>query len=207
MKKLLIKTAFITLGVTIVLAVAVFGILSFAAPAQMMRLAFSLGLDRAGADYAYREYERSGDVGYLARSFEVYAVNGYNDGTADGRFELLYTDNAAAFGELCALRNEQIADSVENADVRYDYRDYVVGLGACVKYRLSAGDAALALALSETDSAFPAGNPVIALAVEAAGRQDGAFCARLLAAMQAGNFQQTADYMNIATILEGIANE
>ena len=52
MKKLILKTAFITLGVTIVLAFAVFGIVSLVAPAQMMELTLSLGLDRIGAVYA-----------------------------------------------------------------------------------------------------------------------------------------------------------
>lgn len=76
MKKLILKTAFITLGVTIVLAFAVFGIVSLVAPAQMMELTLSLGLERIGADYAYQEYERSGDTVYLARAFEICATEG-----------------------------------------------------------------------------------------------------------------------------------
>ena len=82
MRKIVLKTAIITLGVTIILAVAVFGIVSLIAPAQMMRLTLSLGLDRIGADYAFQEYERSGDVDYLARSFEICAAGGYDDNTA-----------------------------------------------------------------------------------------------------------------------------
>lgn len=207
MKKLILKTAFITLGVTIVLAFAVFGIVSLVAPAQMMELTLSLGLERIGADYAYQEYERSGDTVYLARAFEICATEGYDDQTADDRFGLLYEDQDA-FAALCEKRNGQVAEEV---GVRYDYRGYVVGLGACVKYRLAGDDAeraaAIQLAVSETDASFPAGNPVIALAVEAAGRNDAAFCNQLLTAVQAGNFEETTDYINIVKILEGIANE
>ncbi len=207
MKKLILKTAFITLGVTVVLAFAVFGIVSLVAPAQMMELTLSLGLERIGADYAYQEYERSGDTVYLARSFEICATEGYDDKTADDRFELLYEDREA-FAALCEKRNSQVADDI---GVRYDYRGYVVGLGARVKYRLADDGAeraaAIELALSETDASFPAGNPVIALTVEAAGRGDAAFCDQLLTAVQAGNFEETTDYINIVKILEGIANE
>ena len=205
MKKLVLKTAVITLGVTVILALAAFGIVSLIAPGQMMRLAFSLGLERIGADYAYQEYERSGDVECLARSFEVCDVRGYDDNAADTRFELLYTQNADAFAALAETRNEQ------SNVVDYDYRDYIVGLGVCVKYRLAsdeaAWDAAIGLAFSETDADFPAGNPVIALAVEAAEAEDAAFCGRLLDAMKTSEFEITSDFINIVTILEGIANE
>ncbi len=206
MRKLIIKTAFITLGVTIVLAFAAFGIVSLVAPAQMMRLTLSLGLERIGADYAYQEYERSDDLYYLARSFEICAAKGYDDKTANERFDLLYEDGEA-FAALCEQREEQI--SAEKGAQQYSYRGYVVGLGACVKYRLAAedGEEAIGLALSETQTSFPAGNPVIALAVEAAKKEDAAFCAKLLAAVQAGGFEETKDYLNIRTILEGIANE
>ncbi len=211
MRKIVLKTAIITLGATIILAIAVFGIVSLVAPTQMMELTLSLGLDRIGADYAFQEYERSGSVSYLARSFEICAAGGYDDSAADRRFDLLYTDNAEQFADLCEARNEQ----TDNA-LGYDYRDYVVGLGACVKYRLAPDDAekqkALELAFAETDTNFPAGNPVIALAVEAAKDSDAAFCGTLADSMKssfdikAEGFNVT-DFINIVNILEGVANE
>lgn len=213
MRKLVIKTAFITLGVTLLLALAVFGTVSLLAPSAMMRLALSLGLERIGADYAYQEYERSGETEYLARAFEICAAEGYDDKTAEMRFELLYAQNPADFDALCTRRTEEIS-AQGGVYAQYDYRDYVIGLGACVKYRLAADSAdaegyaeAIALALAETDTRFPAGNPVIALAVEAAGNKDAAFCAELLAQVRTAGFAETSDYMNIVTILEEIANE
>ena len=206
MRKLVIKTAFITLGVTIILAFAVFGIVSLVAPSVMMRLTLSLGLERIGADYAYQEYERTGDADYLARSFEICAVNGYDDRTAENRFELLYIDEAEAFSALCEER-----DAAVQSPTAQSYRDYAVGLGATVKYRL-ANDAegyaaAIELALGETDAAFPAGNPVIALAVAGASDGNAAFCAQLLSAVEEAAFQPSEDLNNIVKILEGTANE
>lgn len=213
MRKLVIKTAFITLGVTLLLALAVFGTVSLLAPATMMRLSLSLGLERIGADYAYQEYERSGEAEYLARAFEICAAEGYDDKTAEQRFELLCAQDPETFAAMCERRTEEIA-AQGGVYAQYDYRDYVMGLGACVKYRLAAesNDAegyadAIGLALSETAAEFPAGNPVIALAVEAAGARDAAFCGQLLAQIGAAGFEETADYLNIVTILEEIANE
>ena len=209
MKKLILKTAFITLGVAVVLAVAVFGILSFAAPAPMMRLSLSLGLERAAADYAYKEYERSHDLSYLARSFELYAVNGFGDKTADKRFGLLYGDEG--FAALCEERDAALAESDLPAGVSADYRAYVVGLGVCVRYRLAADEAAkeaaASLALTETAHAFPAGNPSIALALEAVGAKDGAFCAVFAQMLGGHDFEKTDDLTNILSILEENANE
>lgn len=209
MRKLVLKTAFITLGVVIVLAVAAFGIASLCVPAAMSDLAYSLGMDLMSADYAYQEYERSGDLAYLARSFELTATNG-RDGKAEERFDLLYA--ADGFEALCLARDEASSPvTVGGEEITYSYRDYICGLGACVKYRLAADDAsreeALSLALSETESEFPAGNPVYMLATQAAGNADSAFCVRILQALEEGGFEKNGRYENLVNILEVIVDE
>ena len=67
MRKLVLKTALLTLGVLLVLAVAVFGVLSLCAPALVCDFTASLGMETVSADYAYQEYQRSGSLSYLAR--------------------------------------------------------------------------------------------------------------------------------------------
>ena len=62
MRKIVLKTALVTLGVVIVLAVAAFGIASLCIPATMSELTYSLGMDLISSDYAYQEYERSGGL-------------------------------------------------------------------------------------------------------------------------------------------------
>lgn len=205
MKKLVLKTALITLGVVIVLAVAAFGVASLCVPAAMSDLAFSLGMRSVSADYAYQEYERSGDLAYLSRSFELAAGLGSNE-KADERFDVLYA--AEGFSDLCALRDEQTPPvTVGDTQLTYSYRDYVCGLGACVKYRLARGDEAIGLAFSETASDFPSGNPAYLLAAEAAGNADSAFCAQLLTAFGERDFEHNELYNYLVEILEAIADE
>ena len=135
MRKIILKTAFITLGVVIVLAVAAFGVASLCVPAAMSDLAYSLGMEAISSDYAYQEYERSGDLAYLARSFELAATHG-RDEQAEERFDILYASDG--FADLCAQRDAQIPPVVvEGEQITYSYRDYVCGLEACVMYRLA----------------------------------------------------------------------
>lgn len=204
MRKLVLKTALITLGVVLVLAVAAFGVISLCAPAVMCDFTLSLGMESVSADYAYQEYQRSDDLAYLARSVELAA--GRNDAKAEERFDLLYA--AEGFDEMCAARDAQQTSS----DIRLgSYHDYLCGVGACVKYRLAETqeeyEEALALALAETDTSFPVANPLYMLSVEAASADDAAFCASLLEALQGASFTQNTGYTNIETILKEVASE
>lgn len=205
MKKFVLKIAFITVGVALVLVISLFGIFSVAMPAAMMDFTASLGLTNISGDYAYQEYERSGSLEYLARSFVIAAENKHYE-TANERFGLLYGDEG--FAAYC---EEYTLDYNTDKLPKYDYRAYLCALAARVRYRLATTDEAkesvLDFAVSETDSEFSAGNPVIRLAVEAAQSKDAAFCAQILARMQAEGFAENSDYTSIVTILEGIAHE
>lgn len=208
MKKLVVKTSLITLGVTLILLLSVFGVLSLCVPYKMSDFTNAIGLETLSGDYAYQEYERSGDVEYLARSFEIAARHG-GARKADERFGLLIAHEK--FDELCAKRDEAAAE--DTATPRYRYRDYVYGHGACVKYRLAKTETerrrVCEFAVAQTDEAFEAGNPVIWLTVEAVGKKDGAFCALLLEELEHGGRsfnKESEDYKNIVKYLEG-ANE
>lgn len=202
MKKIILKTALITLGVTLILAVAAFGVLSLTAPALMMNFSASVGLTSISGDYAWQEYERSGDYSCLARSFLVAAEHG-EDRKAAERFEALYEDGEK-FSSFCA---EQ---SVEGRDVpTYSYRNFICGQAAKVAYRIANEgemERVLSFAQRETDLTFPAGNPLIALSVEAAGRKDGGTCASVLTLLREGEFEHNTEYNAIVKILEGVAN-
>ncbi len=203
MRKLVLKTALVTLGVLLVLAVAVFGVLSLCAPALVCDFTASLGMETVSADYAYQEYQRSGSLSYLARSVELCA--GRDDENACRRFDLLYA--ADGFEEMCASR-----DVTQDSPVRLgSYHDYICGVGACVKYRLAQTqaeyDEALSLALEETDIEFPVANPLYRLSVEAASAGDEAFCASLLAVYEDADFTHNTDYLTIVNILREVASE
>ena len=85
---------------------------------------------------------------------------------------------------------------------------YLCGKAAVVKYRLAQSaetkGAVCDFAVSETDKAFSAGNPVVALAICAASSEDGAFCALLLDKINAAEFEQSGEYNDIVTILEDV---
>ncbi len=207
MKKIVLKTAFITLGVALILAVSIFGIASLCAPITMMKLTASLGMQGISGDYAFQEYERSGDIDCLARSFVISAEQ-HSDRTANDRFTIFY--GLDGFSSYCEAQ-AGIADNIAGFPV-YSYRAYICGLEACVKYRLAESDEgedeAIAFALSETAESFPSGNPVVALSVEAVKREDKAFCERILSALRGAALQtESADYQNMIKILEEATHE
>ena len=178
------------------MTISVFGIVSVTAPYAMMQFTAAIGLETLSGDYAYQEYERSGDMDCLARSFLI-AVQHKKYRTAEERFEILCKEDR--FDEYC--------DGVEAPDVLggYSYRDFLFGRAAIVKYHLKREDA-LSFAVDKTDASFPAGNPVTALAVEAASEKDADFCAALLEALEGGGFAQNDRYLSLVAILEGVIN-
>ncbi len=202
MKKLIVKTALITLGVSVLLAVSLFGIVSLCAPAAMMSLCGSMGLTSLSGEYAYQEYERSGDLECLARSFLISAEEG-EDQKADERFEALYrSEGFAAYCESVQPEGEIPA---------YSYRDYLCSTAAQVKYRLASKEeqktAALRFAEGETAKGFPEGNPLLMLSVSAAVAKDKDFCGELLSALQGGGYDGNADFSSIVKILEETIHE
>lgn len=205
MKKQYLKMFLTSLGVVLILAISAFGVASLFAPAAMMDLTASIGLTAISGDYAFQEYERSGDVSCLARSF-IVSADLKNDHTAKSRFDTFYALDE--FGRFCEEQDGNV-DVSELGD--YSYRGYVCGLAAKVNYRLANDreeeETVLDFAARETDPSFPSANPLIALAAEAAGRKDVSFCRLLLREMKEGGYTENEDYQAIIKILEGVINE
>lgn len=209
MKKTILRTALITLGITLLLAIAVFGIASFCFPSAMMDFTASLGMESLSGDYAYQEYERSGNYDCLVRSF-VIAAEKENDRIADERFTALYGEDGSEarsqFEEYCKSYS---ADSSEAGGVEVAMRSYLTGLESCVKYRLAKTSKekraeVCAFAIGHTDKSFPQGNPVVYLAIEAAEKKDKDFCEMLLEEIRKEQFEQNTDFQNIEKLLGGV---
>ena len=209
-KKLIFKTAIISLWVIIVLLLSLFGILSYCAPVAMMNLTSALGLDSMSGDYAYEEYVRSGNIEYLARAFEV-AAEDERDAKANTLFDTFYAHED--FAKYCGEQDDIVINDKNGIELsRIFYRDLVCGQAAQVKYRLASADeekAAVAeFARAETETSFPTGNPLFALSLEAARAEDSKFCASLLDTLRAGGFsEENSSYTNIVNILEKVAEE
>ncbi len=203
-KRFVLKTILATVGVALILAISAFGIASLVAPLAMMDLTASIGLKRISGDYAYHEYERSGSIACLARSFVVSADLKY-DRVADERFTVLY--NLEGFNDFCTSQDEEIGtvDGVEG----YTYRSYLCGLEACVRYRLAKTQeqsaAVITFAAGETGKNFPQGNPIVQLAAEATRAADAPFCTLLIEEMEGGGYDAaSADYSHILSMLEEV---
>ena len=205
MKKLVLKTALITLSASIVMVFALFGILSLAAPGVMMNFTDKLGLTGLSGDYAYQEYERSGDLDCLTRSFLI-AADHKQDGKADDRFEALRTDKN--FEDYCAKASVPDITGVP----KYDFRAYLFGQAARVKYRLAktaeSKAAVIDFAVEATGAGFALGNPVISLAAEAARAKDKLLCGDLADRLKAEDkFERNDLFNSIVAQLESIAAE
>ncbi len=209
MKKLLLKTALITFGITVMLFIAVFGIISFCAPRVMMNVTASLGLESVSGDYAYQEYERSGDIECLAKSFEIAAKKNQTQ-LASARFKAFYEDEG--FDEYCT----KMGDIQPSADIpALSYRSFVCSQGVTVVYRTHRSQedrtALCEFAVRETPSSFPRINPMLSLCWEAISAQDGALCVQLLSHLNGGEFAPTTEtstiFNNIKTQMEEVINE
>lgn len=196
MKKLIFKTASITLGVILVLAISVFGIMSFVAPSAMMRFFDSIGLESISGDYAYQQYQISGNIDYLARSFEIAAIK-EKDSVASERFNEFYgeegSDRRQEFLQYCRSQNQTAISSgngfqMPQTVLNSDYRSYVCAQAALVKYRLSTDEEEKAevcdFAISETDAEITPLSPLIALVEDPSVLADSQFCAMLLQKMR-----------------------
>ena len=213
MNKLIFKTALITLGIALILAVSAFGIISFCAPAVMMELFDSVGLENISGDYAYQQYQISKEISYLARSFEIAAAHEKNS-LALERFTEFYgedgSEQRASFAEYCKEQNEV---ELPKGVPEYDYRSYVCARAAVIKYRLALTEEekeeVVTFALSETDDELSAECPVVALSVETAQKADGDFCIRLLLSILSERRLNGENeyYQNIVKILEDASNE
>jgi len=209
MKKTILKTALITLGVTMILVIAAFGIMSFCAPKAMMKFTASLGMESISGDYAYQEYERSGDMDCLARSFVIAAENKDNR-AANERFGQFYgqegSERRSEFETFCA---EYKVEPVQGG-VSVSYRNYILGLASCVKYRLAktadARTEACDFALSQT-AEFTADSPAVALALETVSEKDKEFAELYLGKIREKKFEQNKTYTDIVKFLEATINE
>ena len=211
MKKTILRTALITLGISLVMAVAVFGIVSFCFPYVMMNFTASLGMKNISGDYAYQEFERSGSIDCLARSF-IIAAEEKKDRAAHERFVILYGEDESEarqkFDEYCASYEVDASDA---GNVEVSMRSYLLGLASRVKYRLAKTSEekkqeVCEFALKATDSTFPQGNPVVYLAIEAVEYEDAAFCEMLATALEGAGFEANADYKAILKLLQGVQN-
>ncbi|MGN0823059.1 MAG: hypothetical protein ACI4NG_04735 [Candidatus Gallimonas sp.] len=211
MKKLVVKTALVTLGATILLLGLFFGISAACSPAAMMRLTAAFGMDEASGRYAYDVYVQSGDLSCLAYACEI-AIAHKSDDAAIERLDALFKEDA--FAEICASRDGDLSEynsAQESAgsgiSVSGGYDQYLYGGYACALYRLGRAEEASAFAIGKTGAEFSANNASVALALEAVQNKDKQFCAEFARSLSASAARENEDCKKFIQILEDFANE
>lgn len=207
MKKLILKTAFITLGAALVFVALVFVIVSSVSPVTMMNLTASMGMDGASGDYAYSAYSRTEEISYLAYSCEMAAI-GKENKSVIGRSEELFA-REEEFASYCAERDgtpDKVPESISKY-VAGSYAQYLYGQYVCALYRTGETDKAVEFAIGAAESEFSENNAAIALAMECREQGDKEFCktyAERLSGCSAKDHERCKD---IIKILEDFANE
>lgn len=155
MKKIIIKTALITLGVVVCCAVAVFAILSFGFPSTVCGWCEQLGNYGFAARYAALCYSYTDDISDLGRCVEDSILAADNDYIAEYAVRLIDHEE---FDSFCEIRDEEINESISDnednidfSDVVFSYRHYVYGALSTTYYGAGNFDLALGTAVAALD--------------------------------------------------------
>lgn len=206
MKRLILKTALITVCSALVLLIALFGLMSVFAPATMMRFTSSVGLYGMSGGYAYSAYQKTGDISYLAYSCEAAASS--HEAGAKEKYELFFS--LEGFADYCRERDEAAAESLPGGVAQYmtgSYEQFSYGNYACVLLRAGDGEGAIAFVMGKLDASFPESNAAVSLAMEGISLGNKQFCEELAQALRESSAAGQVKCQEIISILEEFANE
>ncbi len=127
MKKLVLKTASLTLAVVVALIALIYGSLALFAPASLAR--FYEGVDNysLSAKYYEKQYDKSGEIEDLYTL--CLKVDGYNDADrAEKYLELLIDNDSQSFNTFCSKK-----DNAERLSI--STKEYIIGKYTCAVYK------------------------------------------------------------------------
>ncbi len=214
LKNIILKTALITLGVVIALAVVMFAILSLAFPGTLCGWCEQLGNYGFAVKYASLYYSYTGDVADLARCAEDGILSGKNGYITEYCTKLVDDEG---FPEYCTLRDEQMAEDLP--ELSFSYRQYIYGAAAEAYYREGDSDLAVGFAIEALDEnfsraeystggeadysidRFPVNNALGSLALVAIEKEDGELADELTAILSSVrcSSQDEQDYLSALT--------
>ncbi len=171
MKKIVIKTALITLASVIVLFALAFGIASLAFPGNMSQICENCGNDSLAASYASRQYDYTGSTEDLYRCADLYIRIGDRGNTVKYCKKLVDKQD---FKEFCTKKDNNGAAS----HAQYIYTNYASAL-----YFSKRGEEAIGVANKSVEDGFVIPNAFATLTINAVENNDADFGAKLLAAL------------------------
>ena len=152
--KLIWKTVVSTLIATLVLLTAMFGILSLFFPQTMMKITYSMGMDKASVDFSATAYERFGVVDYAAYGADVALLSNLHT-QAEDCLERLLADEE--FESYCEKKNEALTGENRNTTMQAYYRRQL-----CLSiFWQGDGERAVSRSLELMGDSFAEGNPLI----------------------------------------------
>lgn len=160
MKKIVIKTALITLGAVIALLALAFGIASLAFPKNMSEICEDMGNYKLAASYAERQYSYTGSTEDLYRCADLYIRLADRSKTVEYCGKLVDRQN---FKEYCGK------------NVQYVYGSYATAL-----YLSGNDDKAVEVAEMSVSDGFSIPNAYATLTIEAVEKSDKKFGEKLL---------------------------
>ncbi len=156
MDKLIWKTVASTLIATLVLLVAMFGILSLFFPQTMMKITYTMGMDKASVNFSVTAYDRFGVVDYAGYGADV-ALQANLHKQAEDCLESLIANGE--FESYCEKKNEQLTGDRRNTTMQAYYRRQL-----CLSiYWQGDGERAVDRSLELMGNSFAVGNPLVEL--------------------------------------------
>lgn len=173
MKKIVVKTALITIGLVLAGLAAAFAVASLGFPRQMSDFFASSGNYSFATGYASLSYNYTKDFNDLVLCADYSILSGDDGNVISFCSKLAGNEN---FGAYCIERDAETQRRLEESGVSdygsYNYRQYVMGNLACSQYALGYKDEAVKTAASAMEGGFPKNNALAMLAIKACSEVD-----------------------------------
>ena len=195
--KVILNSVVSTLLAIVLLAAIAFGLAAWLYPSTMMQISYEVGNDTGAMKYAYRAYERTDEVYYLAYATEV-AI-----GMDDNEDIEYYAEKFVADENFTAYCAEMDAKMQANG-VSGSYRQYVYGKLVVAEYERGAKTDSKTHAKEAIGAGFAENNAMVALLLTAMEKGDVQTVGEVVTEMQNLQLPDGADKTYLSSLLSAL---
>ncbi len=149
MKKIILKSALMTLGIVVGFAVVLFAVLSLGFPSTMAGWCEQVGNYKLAVRYAVLAYSYSGKIDDLARCVNNSVLAEDNSLIIEYGVKLIDDEE---FDDYCASADAEFSEAYPG--ISYSYCQYIYGCVAGAYYEMGELESALAFAVEALDEDF-----------------------------------------------------
>lgn len=164
MDKIVLKSVISTLCAIAILCGVAFGLAAWLYPSTMMKISYAVGNDVGAMRYAYRAYEATDELYYVAFATEV--AIGMDEPKDVEYYADKFVSESEKFDAYCAEIDKK------NGYQDGQYKRYVCGRLVVAKYELGEVEEAKTYAFSTLNGGFAENNAVVALLFAALQKND-----------------------------------